>query len=42
VPVACSKRTSGYFFASLTTHAWKPKDVEKMILLPSLIRLSIT
>src|SRR6266550_4638494 len=42
VPVAISNFTSGYFCAAATIAGWKPKEVAKMILLPSRIRLSMT
>src|SRR5882724_3133112 len=42
VPVAISNFTSGYFCAAATIAGWKPKEVAKMILLPSRMRLSMT
>ena len=42
VPVAISNFTSGYFAAAAFIAFWKPKEVAKMILLPSRTRLSIT
>ena len=40
--MACSKYTSGYFFAAAAIASMNPNDVAKMILLPSRTSASIT